>query len=414
MLRQTVAGVYFTTCLLIRGFLQNVQREIDGIRHYILKKSRANLRFLLILCVSLIEVFLNLGRMVPGDSYQYLSFALFLLGKGGYISPYIVMRPMVPFLASAFTMVFRDIYLSFGLVSGFFWISGAIVAFKIGQLTLEEKDLATAVGLSYTTAPVLLLTGAAVLTDSAGFFFMGLTVYLTLKREQTKAVSSKTYFLDALVCSVGILFRETVLFALLFMFSRRLIKRKGLLEFLLTMLLVGTIELLYLHLLGFDSSIFLRKYSLSQQMARPESWGFIAYAMNFAAAFVTSVPPTRPFFVSVDFWIWTLPTIVYGVFTLVGFIFSPRKKDLWVAILFLFPSSVIWPEMSFRFSFYMWPAVIPAMVSGMNISLLRLLHVTRRASQSSKFFLFFYIAVFAVINTLSTLASHPSPFIALK
>lgn len=156
--------------------------------------------------------------MIYGDSYQYHGFAIFFLGKGGYISPHIVMRPMVTFLAPALTLVFHNIYLSFGLISGFFWISGTIIAYKIGQLVLEEKNLATAVALSYTTAPVLLLTGAAVLTDSAGFFFIGLIIYLTLKRERTRVVSSKTYFLDALICSVGILFRESVLLALLFMF----------------------------------------------------------------------------------------------------------------------------------------------------------------------------------------------------
>jgi len=412
MFRQIVAGVRFIPCLLTQDSLQNVQRRIDGIKDYILVKTRTNLRLLLILCVSLIEVFLNIGRMVPGDSYQYLNFALFLLGKGGYISPYIVMRPMVPFLASTLTLVFPNIYLNFGLVSGFFWISGTIVAIKIGQLTLEEKDLAAAVGLTYTIAPALLLTGAAVLTDSAGFFFMGLTIYVTLKREQTKAVSSRTYFLDTLICSIGILFRETVLFALLFMLSRRLIKRKGFLEFLLAILLVGAIELLYLYLLGFDVGIFLRKYSLAQQMARPESWGFVAYATSFAVAFTTSVPAPRPYFVSANFWIWTVPTIVYGIFTLMGFILTTRKKDLWVATLFLFPSSVIWPEMSFRFSFFMWPAVIPAMVSGMNIALVRLLRATGRKPQGSKFFIFLYMTVFAVINTLNTLTSHPSLIIA--
>jgi len=383
-----------------------------NLKEYLLGKLRGNLGFLLVLCTSLIEVFLNIGRMIYGDSYQYLNFALFFLGRGGYISPYIVMRPMVPFLASALTLVFGNIYLSFGLVSGFFWVSGATIAYKIGQLILDEKDLATAVGLSFTTAPVLLLTGAAVLTDSAGFFFMGLAIYLTLKREQTKAVSHKTYFLDALICSIGLLFRESVVFALLFMFSRRLLKKKRFIESLFAMLCVGVVWLVYLQLLGFDANVFLQKYFLSQSMAKPESWGFITYVATFATAFAISVPVPEPYFVSASFLIWTVPTLIYAAFTLLGFIFSTRKKDLWAVMLFLFPSSVIWPEMSSRFSFFMWPAVIPAMISGMNIAFSRLRPVTKGIPRGFKFFIFLYIIVFAIVNTWSTLDSHGSLTIA--
>jgi len=351
--------------------------------------------------------------MIYGDSYQYLNFALFFLGKGGYIGPHVVMRPMVPFLASALTLVFNNIYLSFGLISGFFWISGTIIAYKIGQLVLEEKNLATAVALSYTTAPVLLLTGAAVLTDSAGFFFIGLTIYLTLKRERTQVVSSKTYFLDALICSVGILFRESILFALLFMFSRRLIKRKGFLEFLLAALLVGATEVLYLHLLGFDISIFAYKYSVSQQIAPPGRWGLVAYATSFTLAYVTRVPAPKPYFMAINFWMWTLPTLIYVAFTLLGFIFSKRKKDLWPIMLFLFPSSLIWPAMSLRFSFLMWPAVIPAMIDGMNTFLSRLPFINQRA-QYRNFILSLYIIAFAIVNTISIVTIHSSLTIAPK
>ena len=385
----------------------------NNLREYFLVALRLNLSFLLILCVSLIEVFLNIGRVIYGDSYQYLGFAIFFLGKGGYIGPHVVMRPMVPFLASALTLVFHNIYLSFGLISGFFWISGTIIAYKIGQLVLEEKNLATAVALSYTTAPVLLLTGAAVLTDSAGFFFIGLTIYLTLKRERTRVVSSKTYFLDALICSAGVLFRESVLLALLFMFSRRLIKRKGFLEFLLAALLVGATELLYLHLLGFDISIFAYKYSKSQRIAPPGSWGFVAYAHRFAAAYVTSVPAPKPYFMSINFWMWTLPTVIYVAFTLLGFIFSKRKKNLMPIMLFLFPSSLIWPEMSLRFSFLMWPAVIPAMIDGMNTVLSRLPVIDQRAQYRS-FILSLYIIAFAIVNTISIVTVHSSLTITPK
>jgi len=382
-----------------------------NLREYFLVTLRVNLSFLLVLCVSLVEVFLNIGRMIHGDSYQYLSFARFLLGKGGYIPPLVVTRPMVPFLASALTLVFHNIYLSFGLISGFFWISGTIIAYKIGQLVLEEKNLATAVALSYTIAPVLLLTGAAVLTDSAGFFFIGLTIYLTLKRERTRVVSSKTYFLDAFICSVGILFRESVLLALLFMFSRRLIKRKGFLEFLLAALLVGATGLLYLHLLGFDISIFAYKYNTAQRTAPPGRWGFVAYATSFAIAYVTCVPAPKPYFMSINFWVWTVPTIIYVAFTLLGFIFSKRKKDLLPIMLFLFPSSLIWPEMSCRFFFLMWPAVIPAMINGMNTVLSRLLFSDKWAQYRS-FILSLYIIVFAIVNTISILAIHSSLTIA--
>lgn len=371
-------------------------------------KARADSRLLLVLGVAIVEVFLNIGRMIYVDSYTYLRLTRFFLGEGGFVSPFVVMRPMVPLLSSVLTLVSHNIYLSFGLVSGFFWISGAVIAYKTAELIFQEGDLAMAVGLCYTTAPVLLLTGAAVMTDSAGFFFIGLAVYLTLKRERSEGNSHRTYFLDALICSVGLLFRESIIFALFFMFSKRLLKRKGILEFLAALLLVGVIELLYLGLLGFDVSVFFYKYSTSQRMARAGDWSVVSYAASFAIAYVTGVPAPQPYFISVNFWMWAVPTFIYVTFALIGLFSNAGGRGLLLIATFLLPSTLIWPEMSPRFSFLMWPAVVPAMIRGLDSALSKAPLSSQRKRGWCRIFIIMYIIAFAIVNTISILTSRGS------
>lgn len=391
----------------------NIARRLFGM-------LKANQRFVFILSVLVVEIFLNIGRRLRGDSTLYEGFSLSLLGRPAssyyyHYRSFVVVRPMVPVLASPLILIFNNVNLSFGLVSGFFWIGGTIVAYKLGQILLKDKDLATMIALSYVTAPALLIWGAAVLTDSAGFFFIGLTIYLTFKREQQERVSSKTYFLDALFVSIGVLSRESVSVALLFMIIRRFMKKKGFKETLVAAVLVGVFELSFLYLLGFGPHVFINKYLLATRVHRmtpSEDWGLIPYLSSFGRAFVTNTIAPSPYFVSFSFWVWTLPFLFYSVCTLVGLIFGARNKDLVLCLLVLFPSSVIWPAMTERFSFCMWPAIIPAMISGMNLVLSKLSFVTKRIPHGSKICLLLYISIFGVINTLATLSNYSSLTIA--
>ncbi len=377
------------------------------------EKMKVNLRLVLIVCASFFEIFLNFGRMICCDYYQYVGYALFFLGKQHTFSPFVVMRPMVPLLASPLIMIFDNVNLAFGLISGFFWLSGAVIAYKLGLLLLGDEDLATMVSLSYTTAPILLYMGAAVLTDSAGFFFIGLTVYLTLKRERQVSVSSKTYFLDALFVCFGIMFRETVLFALLFMLLRRLVKKKGLFEMLLAAGLVGVLELVFLHTLGLDVSIFVHKYSVAKSMYyySPSSWGLVPHLHSLWSAYVMGLAAPTPYFLSLSFWLWTVPILIFGTFSLLGFVFGAGKKDLLMCLFFLFPSSVVWPRMRPRFSFCMWPAIIPAMVIGTDFALSKIPFFSQRKTWRSKIVMYLYIITLAIVNTLNTVTNYGSPTI---
>ena len=317
---------------------------------------------------------------------------------------------MVPLLACPLIMIFDNVSLGFGLVSGFFWLGGAVVAYKLGLLLLGDKDLAAIVSLSYTTAPILLYMGAAVLTDSAGFFFIGLTIYLTLKREQQESVSSKTYFLDALIVCFGILFREVVFFALVFMLSRRLIKKKGFLEMLLAAILVGVFELMFLSMLGLDVSIFVNKYSVARQMYyySSDSWGLIPYLQSLWGAYVIRLAAPQPYFVSLSFWVWTAPILVFGTLGLLGFVFGSRRKDLLMCLLFLFPGSVVWPRMRPRFSFCMWPVVIPAMIIGMDFVFSKLPFFAHRNPWRYKICMYLCILALAIVNTVNIVINYRS------
>jgi len=385
------------------------------IKRRLLEVFKANRRPLFILSIGCVLIFLNIGRRLRGDSELYEGLSLSLLGREAPSYYYshrslVIMRPIVPVLASPLILISDNVDLSFGLVSGLFWIGGAIVAYKLGQILFQDDDLALLTALSYVTAPTLLMWGAAVMTDSAGFFFIGLTVYLTLKREQQEHVSSKTYFLDALIASIGVLSRESVVAALVFMIARRFMRKKGFKETLIATFLVGISTVFSLSLLGFGPDVFIHKYVLATRVHTwlHENWGLLSYISNLGRAFVTNIALPSPYFVSFNFWIGMLPFLFYGTCTLIGLIYGARQKDLIFCLLVLFPTSMIWPAMRERFSFCMWPAIIPAFLSGMNLILSRLSFVRPKTQHRSKICILLYVSVFGVINTLTTLVYYGS------
>jgi len=375
---------------------------------------RRNPKIFLVLILTAIEVLLNIGRTIPGDSGRYVNLALFFLGRRPslndiWYTQIVVMRPMVPFLASPLILALGNIYLSFGLVSGLFWVGGVVVAYKLGLILLKDNDLATLVALSYVFAPPLLFYGAAVMTESAGFFFIGLAVYFTLRRELQNRVSSKTYFSDALIISFGVLFKESVLFALVFMVAKRIAKRKGYLETLLAASLVGTFEFLFLHTLGFGFDVYIYKYLLATHVHTPsEDWGIAQYLTSLIGAYVTNTVPSRPYFATITFWVWMLPTLLFSLFTVLGVMFNMRRKDLLLCLLFLFPSSAIWPAMRERFSFGMWPAILPALISGAYLAFSRLPLTKERIISNPKVYIFFLVLGMGIINTVNTLIRYSS------
>ncbi len=367
---------------------------LDRIPDYL--KSKEYLRLYLILCVSIVEIVLNFGRIFP-DSSQYVDFSLFLLGRQGTVSQMyqIVMRPMVPLLTTPLILIFNNVNFSFGLVSGFFWIAGAIVAYKLGKLLLEDDDLATLVALVYVTAPAMLWHGAAVLTDSAAYFFIGLAIYLTFMRERQINVSSKKYFFDAFIVSTGVLFKEVVIFALLFMLYRRFVKRKGFKETLTAIVLIGFCGVLYLSLLGFGPDVFISKYSFASDV---QSWGVYPFLVSFVRAYVLSYPERIQEWISVMDLFRVGRLLVFAVATPLGLYFSKRRKDLFMCTLFLFPTAIIWPVMVERFSFCLWPVIVLGMVNGMDFILSKLIS-TRVFHYNYRIFIYLYVFICAIVNT---------------
>jgi hypothetical protein len=61
----------------------------------------------------------------------------------------------------------------------------------------------------------------------------------------------------------------------------------------------------------------------------------------------------------------------------------------------------------------MWPAVIPAMIDGMNTVLSKLSFIDQRAQYRS-FILSLYIIAFAIVNTISIVTVHSSLTITPK
>ncbi len=190
-------------------------------------------------------------------------------------------------------------------------------------------------------------------------------------------------------------------------------KRKGFLETMLAAIFVGVFEFLFLHLLGFDFGIFVYKYLLATQVHTPSTdWGVLPYLIGLMGAYVTNTVPPKPYFTSLIFWVWMLPAVFSALSSILGFIFNARRKDLVMCMLLLFPLSLIWPAMRARFSFSMWPAILPAMVSGAYLVFSKLPLPKKRIFFNPKFFIFIFIICMGIINTVDTLIRYHSLTIA--
>jgi hypothetical protein len=84
-----------------------------------------------------------------------------------------------------------------------------------------------------------------------------------------------------------------------------------------------------------------------------------------------------------------------------------------VCLLLLFPSSVIWPAMRSRFSFEMWPAVLPAIVSGGYLVFSRLRLPRNWVISDPKILFAIFLLFLGVVNTAYTLIQYPSLTIAV-
>ncbi len=324
-------------------------------------------RIFLIVVISGVEILTHFGPTYP-DSTRYIAQSNFFLDRLPSLFP-TTSRVGTPMLAAAFVRFF-SLGTSFAIVNSVFWLLSAVLIFFIAKKILRNSELALLGAILFSTSFPMLQNGTAVLTDSSGYFFMGLGIFFALKNSEPK--SRILYFLEGFVLGVGLFFRDEVILVIVLLVLLRLWKRQGILEtvvglaspFLIGLILVTLIR-------GWDGlqhflSSFLhqvtvvsrgRKFSLSEgigseslEIFNPLRW-LLIFSYSFFA--VPSILPLN--------WIPSIIFLVIGLWSL-----RERKQLAALSLLVLLPATVVGPWIGERHMFYLYPVAIPLVIGGLS------------------------------------------------
>jgi len=322
-------------------------------------------RIFLILAISAAEIFTHFGPTYP-DSTGYMAQSNFFLGRVPSSFPW-SSRVGTPILAAALGR-FLSLRASFAIVNGAFWLLSAVLIFFIARKILKNSQLALLGAILFSTSFPMLQNGTAVLTDSSGYFFVGLGIFFALKNNECK--TSIVYFLEGFLLGIGLFFRNEVILVAVLLVVMRLWKRQGVLEtivglacpFLMGLIFVTSAfrwDGLQHFLSSFQPSptaVYTgRRFSLSEGVG-PESVGifnplrwFLIFSYSFFA--VPSIFPLN--------WISSIILLAIGLWSL-----RERKQLVVLSLVVLLPATMgLW--IGERHMFYLYPIVIPLIIGGL-------------------------------------------------
>ena len=329
----------------------------------------------LVFLVTVVEIILNFGR-VYSDSNIWVELA----EKGTSPVPdfFIAIRFMLPYLASPLVPILGP-RSAFGLLNSIFWLGGVVVAYCIGA-NLLGKTGGLLSALFFTTSIPMIAYGASVLTDTAGYFFVGLGLMLALKGENVR--KNLTNFLEGGVLALGGFFHPTGFLSLLFVLICRVKQKRTMIETLagvLTVILLGVVGAYvkgWIHLVGpglnslLSPSRFLAsKLGLSLIEAITVAFSIDAQILvpDFTNATVPSYLLRR---VSVYHFTFcyspALNLLWLSLIIGLGWRVTPRKVTLVGYLVILTVFLVMSPARALfeRYLFYLWPCVIPFIIAG--------------------------------------------------
>lgn len=179
--------------------------------------------FLLIAIFSVINIFLIIFSLFSytapfsSDSESYVETAKFLKGLiNNFQHPYFrMLKPVMPFLIAIGSNYF-DYGPTLILINAIFYFLIGFIIFKIIKLLFSSNFQALIGSLLFLSAYPILEYGLTYMTDTVGWFFAALSVYLTLLF--LKKPSNKWVILNGLVCLVGFLTKEYIVLGILFFF----------------------------------------------------------------------------------------------------------------------------------------------------------------------------------------------------
>ena len=322
--------------------------------------------FAVLTIISAAEMSLNFARLYS-DSGFYIQ-----LGRTGF-SPYtfVSVRFLLPFFAVALNRALPALGIAacFGMVNLVFWAGGVVVAFYLGRIFLGDVG-AFLCGLFFTTSVATLSFGAAVVSDPAGYFFVGLAVLLALLTRKKMAV--KRTAVEGAALSLGGFFHPSGFFGLLFTIAYRIWKRQGVVGTLLgtSMLLVGLIVAYFRGWLAdipHASTLFTNAGShLLQPHLGPALPDALVWTFGVSAPVLGLVHVAYGLMV-LQLPIWPLGLLRWCWFVLVlciGFSKSIRKGALSGCLVSLSIYPFIAPTFIERYLFVVWPFFVPVLVRG--------------------------------------------------
>ncbi len=302
-------------------------------------------RVLSVLLLSLLEGTMYFGNMCP-DSPVYVEVAYFFNGKGESFSTNLMLRPLIPFLASVLNH-FVDIATAFGIINIALWLATSYIMFQLSKDLLEDNNLAWYASILFATSLPLIRYGTAVLTDMAGFFFVILVFWMTRKYSKTHSILK--YLLIGITIGIGILGREVVFACLSFFVLSEISGKKTRGHYLKTLSKVFTAllpSLLWSATFGLD---YLKWY-MSGGIERAGGWTAVLDFNQLVSSVLLAFTFLLPF-------------------AIVGFLEEENKSKIlfycW-SFLSVLAILVLWPVKDYRFSFLLAPCFMPLSVKGID------------------------------------------------
>ena len=298
--------------------------------------------------VSVLSCALSFGRIFP-DSAVYLQFSS-LGGKTGAFL-FVWVRPMLPLIVSLISMSGLSLAQGYAIANTVFVILAALVAYVLGKRVFGNEETGVLTAILFATSPTILWFGAAVLVDSPAYFFTGLIILLSY----AYPADTTRRFCEELVAVAGVIFRESVVFAVGFLIIVRAYQRK-LSTVLLAVAIVAALELMLLMAYGVDPFVFAQKFRAAQSAVEftGSNWSIRNLAQTMINAFVPYFPRAIRY-------------SIYPLLVLFGFLNLKSKDRMWALLCFavLSLNAFIWPIMTQRYSFLTWPVVLPLLACGM-------------------------------------------------
>ena len=328
--------------------------------------KRRNVRFAVLTAITAAEMSLNFARLYS-DSGFYIQLGTTGFSRYAFVSE----RFMLPFFAAVLHRGLPTLGIAacFGMLNMVFWAGGVVVAYCLGRILLGDFG-GFLCGLFFTTSVATLSFGAAVLSDPAGYFFVGLAVLLAMLT--SKKIAVKRTAVEGAALSLGGFFHPSGFFGLLFTIAYRLRIRRGVVGTLLgtSMLLVGLVVAYFrgwLAYVPYASTLFTNAGSRFLQArlgpALPDAlvWTFGVSApvlglVHVAYGLMVLQLPTWP--LGLLRWCWFVLVLC------IGFWRSIRKGALLGCLVSLSIYPFIVPTFIERYLFVVWPFFVPVLVRG--------------------------------------------------